>query len=76
MLANQPRLHDIPIPSSLSQTQQIEAAHLLDQAFLTGFHSVMMLCAFSAWAGGLAALLLLPRHPAENNFPTQSRRAG
>jgi hypothetical protein len=65
LLANQGRLHDIPIPPSLTQQQHLEAAHLLDQAFLAGFHSVMLACALSAWAGGLAVLLLLPKPPAE-----------
>ena len=67
MQANQDRLHDIPIPPSLSRAQHLEATHILDQAFLAGFHSVMLLCALSAWAGGLAAFLLLPKHPAEND---------
>jgi Na+/melibiose symporter-like transporter len=61
MLANQARLHDIPIPASLRQPQRVEAARLLDQAFLAGFHSVMLACAISAWGGGLGVLLLLPR---------------
>ncbi len=67
MQANQDRLHDSPIPPSLSRAQHLEATHILDQAFLAGFHSVMLLCALSAWAGGLAAFLLLPKHPAEND---------
>lgn len=65
MLANQARLHDIPIPPSLTQPQHLQAVQLLDQAFLAGFHSVMLVCAISAWAGGLAVLLLLPKPPAE-----------
>ena len=64
MLANQARLHDIPIPPGLTQPQRVQAVQLLDQAFLAGFHSVMLVCAISAWAGGLAVLLLLPKHPA------------
>jgi hypothetical protein len=60
MMANQDRLHDIPIPPGLSQAQHLQAVHVLDQAFLAGFRSVMLSCAFSAWAGGLAVLLLLP----------------
>ena len=64
MLANQARLHDIPIPRGLTQAQRLQAAHVLDQAFLAGFHSVMLVCAISAWAGGLAVLVLLPRGPA------------
>jgi hypothetical protein len=58
MLANQACLHDIPIPPGLTQPQRTQAAQLLDQAFLSGFHSVMLACALSAWAGGLAVLLL------------------
>jgi hypothetical protein len=61
MLANQARLHDIPIPPTLPQPQRLQAAHFLDQAFLAGFHSVMLACALSAWAGGLLVLLLLPK---------------
>jgi EmrB/QacA subfamily drug resistance transporter len=61
MLANHARLHDIPIPLSLTQPQHLQATRLLDQAFLTGFHSVMLACALSAWAGGLAVLFLLPK---------------
>ena len=61
MLANQARLHDIPIPASLPRLQRVEAARMLDQAFLAGFHSVMLACAFSAWCGALAVLLLLPK---------------
>lgn len=61
MLANQARLHDIPIPAGLPQPQRVEAARLLDQAFLAGFHSVMLACAISAWCGGLGVLLLLPK---------------
>jgi EmrB/QacA subfamily drug resistance transporter len=76
MLANRARLHDIPIPPGLTQTQRVQALQLLDQAFLDGFHSVMLACAISAWAGGLAVLLLLPGPPAENHFPTESRRDG
>jgi EmrB/QacA subfamily drug resistance transporter len=68
MLANQARLHDIPIPHGLTQPQRAQATHLLDQAFLAGFHSVMLVCAISAWAGGLAVLLLLPKHPPENRL--------
>jgi EmrB/QacA subfamily drug resistance transporter len=72
MLANHARLHDIPIPLSLTQPQHLQAARLLDQAFLTGFHSVMLACALSAWAGGLAVLFLLPKPPTEkfNAEPT------
>jgi hypothetical protein len=66
MLANQARLHDIPIPPTLPQPQRLLAEHFLDQAFLAGFHSVMLACALSAWAGGLLVLLLLPKSPTEN----------
>jgi len=55
MLANQARLDDIPIPPSCS----VPTAQVLDQAFLAGFRLVMLTCAFSAWCGGLAVLLLL-----------------
>jgi EmrB/QacA subfamily drug resistance transporter len=65
MLANQARMHDIPIPPTLPQPQRLQAAHFLDQAFLAGFHSVMLACALSAWAGGLLVLLLLPKPPKE-----------
>jgi hypothetical protein len=75
MLANQTRLHDIPIPQGLTQAQRLQAEHLLDQAFLAGFHSVMLACAFSAWAGGLAVLLLLGNRPLKH-LETQSRRDG
>ena len=61
MLANQARLHDIPIPASLPRLQRVEAARMLDQAFLAGFHSVMLACAISAWCGALGVLLLLPK---------------
>jgi EmrB/QacA subfamily drug resistance transporter len=61
MLANRARLHDIPIPPNLTQPQRAQAAQLLDQAFLAGFRIVMLACAFSAWCGGLAVLLLLPQ---------------
>jgi hypothetical protein len=69
MLANQARLHDIPIPPGLSEAQHLQAVHLLDQAFLAGFRSVMLSCAVSAWAGALAVLLLLPRRPPEMHSP-------
>jgi hypothetical protein len=69
MLANQARLHDIPIPSGLSEAQHLQAVHLLDQAFLTGFRSIMLACAVSAWPGALAVLLLLSRRPAEMHSP-------
>jgi hypothetical protein len=61
MWANRARLHDIPLPPSLNSVQRNDTARLLDQAFLAGFHSVMVVCAFSAWAGGVAVLLLLPK---------------
>jgi hypothetical protein len=64
MLANQAHLHDIPIPSDLTQAQRAQAALLLDQAFLAGFRSVMLACAVSAWCGGLAAFLLLRKNVA------------
>jgi EmrB/QacA subfamily drug resistance transporter len=67
MLANQARLHDIPIPPSLPQSERAQAAHLLDQAFLAGFHSVMLVCALSAWAGGLLVFLLLPKPPTQSS---------
>jgi hypothetical protein len=74
MLANQARLHDIPIPPHLTQPQRAQAIHLLDQAFLDGFHSVMLVCAISAWAGGLAVLLLLPKPPPEILTPEPAAR--
>jgi EmrB/QacA subfamily drug resistance transporter len=61
MLQGRARLHDIPIPGGLTPAQHAEAASLLDGAFLAGFRSVMLACAVSAWAGGLAVLLLLPK---------------
>jgi EmrB/QacA subfamily drug resistance transporter len=61
MWANRARLHDIPLSPGLSPAQCNQAARLLDQAFLAGFRSVMLVCAFSAWGGGVAVLLLLPR---------------
>jgi EmrB/QacA subfamily drug resistance transporter len=60
MLANQVRLHDIPIPPGLTPAQRSQAILLLDQAFLAGFRSVMLVCGISACAGGLSVLLLLP----------------
>jgi hypothetical protein len=62
--ANRARLHDIPIPASLPPPQKAQLAAMLDSAFLAGFRSVMWACAISAWAGGLAVLILLPRKPA------------
>jgi EmrB/QacA subfamily drug resistance transporter len=61
MLADQARLHDIPISPRLTQPLHAQAVLLLDQAFLAGFRSAMLACAISAWSGGLAVLLLLPR---------------
>jgi EmrB/QacA subfamily drug resistance transporter len=61
MWANRDRLHDIPLPSSLTQAQRDESTRLLDRAFLAGFRSVMLVCAFSAWAGGVSVLVLLPK---------------
>jgi EmrB/QacA subfamily drug resistance transporter len=61
MWANRARLHDIPLPATLTPEQREQAAWLLDQSFLAGFRSVMLVCAFSAWAGGAAVLLLLPK---------------
>jgi EmrB/QacA subfamily drug resistance transporter len=61
MLNNQARLHDIPVPATLTQQQHAQAAAMIDSAFLAGFRSVMLACALSTWAGGLAVLLLLPR---------------
>ncbi len=60
-LANRARLHDIPIPASLTAGQRIQAAAILDSAFLAGFRLVMLACAVSSWSGGLAVLLLLPK---------------
>ena len=59
--ANRARLHDIPLSPTLSLGQHEQAARLLDQAFLAGFRSVMLVCAVGAWAGGVTVLLLLPR---------------
>jgi hypothetical protein len=64
MLSNQAHLHDIPIPSGLTQAQRAQAALLLDQSFLAGFQAVMLACAVSACCGGLAALLLLRKNVA------------
>jgi EmrB/QacA subfamily drug resistance transporter len=61
MWANRSRLHDIPLSPGLTPAQRNQAAQLLDEAFLAGFRSVMLVCAFSAWAGGFAVLLLLPK---------------
>jgi hypothetical protein len=61
MWANRARLHDIPLPPRLTRGQRDQASWLLDQSFLAGFRSVMLVCAFSAWAGGITVLLLLPR---------------
>ncbi|HEX3472338.1 MAG TPA: hypothetical protein VHT28_14235, partial [Silvibacterium sp.] len=59
MIANQSRLHDTPIPAGLTQEQQIEAAALLDRAFLSGFRLVMLACATAAWLGALSVLMML-----------------
>jgi hypothetical protein len=61
MWANRARLHDIPLPPRLTPGQRDQAARLLDQSFLAGFRSVMLVCAFSAWGGGVTVLLLLPK---------------
>jgi len=61
MIANQSRLHDTPIPASLTQKQRIEAASLLDHAFLSGFRLVMLACTIGAWSGALSVLVLLPK---------------
>jgi Major Facilitator Superfamily len=60
MFANRARLHDIPIPAGVTSGQRAESVSILDGAFLAGFRSVMLVCAISAWSGGLAVLLLLP----------------
>ncbi len=60
-LSDKARLHDIPIPAGLPPGQRVEAAALLDRAFLAGFRLVMLACAISSWSGGLAVLLLLPK---------------
>jgi EmrB/QacA subfamily drug resistance transporter len=61
MWAQRARLHDIPLPLEITAPQRDQAARLLDQAFLAGFRSVMLICAFSAWGGGVSVLLLLPK---------------
>ena len=61
MWANRARLHDIPLSPRLTPGQRDQAAQLLDQSFLAGFRSVMLVCAFSAWGGGVVVLLLLPK---------------
>ncbi len=61
MWANRARLHDIPLSPRLTPGQRDQAAQLLDQSFLAGFRSVMLVCALSAWGGGLVVLLLLPK---------------
>lgn len=61
MIANQSRLHDTPILTSLTQKQRIEAASLLDRAFLSGFRSVMLACTIGAWSGAVSVLVLLPK---------------
>jgi EmrB/QacA subfamily drug resistance transporter len=61
MWTNRARLHDIPLPPRLTPGQLNQAAWLLDQSFLAGFRAVMLVCAFSAWAGGVTVLLLLPK---------------
>ncbi len=57
---NRARLHDIPIPASLSGGQRAEAAALLDGAFLAGFRLVMLACAVGSWSGAVAVFVLLP----------------
>lgn len=59
MIANRSRLHDTPIPASLTQKQRIEVASLLDRAFLSGFRSVMLACTIGAWSGAVSVLVLL-----------------
>jgi EmrB/QacA subfamily drug resistance transporter len=61
MLQDRARLHDIPIPGGLTPAQHAHAVSLLDSAFLAGFRAVMLACAVSTWAGGLAVLWLLPK---------------
>ena len=61
ILASRARLHDIPIPAGLTQGQRAEASAMLDRSFLAGFRPVMLACAGSAWIGGLAVFLVLPR---------------
>jgi len=68
MIANQGRLHDIPIPAGLTQQQGTEAALLLDQAFLSGFRLVMLTCAIGAWLGAVAVFVLL-RKSASTKLP-------
>ena len=64
MFANRSRLHDTPIPVGLTQKQRIEAASLLDRAFLSGFRVVMLASATSAWSGALVVLVLLRKRAA------------
>jgi hypothetical protein len=66
LIANRSRLRDTPIPASLTRQQQIEAASLLDHAFLSGFRLVMLACAAAAWSGALAVLVLLRKRDAPN----------
>ena len=73
MLQDRARLHDIPIPAGLTPAQHAHAVSLLDRAFLAGFRAVMLACAVSTWAGGLAVLWLLPKdHPQRKAVNPQS----
>lgn len=59
MFENRARLRDTPIPASATPQEHTEANSLLDQAFLSGFRTVMFACAGSTWLGALLVLVLL-----------------
>lgn len=55
--ASHARLHDMPIPESLTAEQKSKVASLIDRSFLAGFRLVMLTCATTAWLGSLTVLL-------------------
>jgi len=71
LIANRSRLRDTPIPAALTREQQIEAASILDHAFLSGFRLVMLACATASWSGALAVIVLL-RKRTSLKMPTPS----
>ena len=61
IVANRARLHDIPIPAVFPQGSVPRRPRCSMAHFWPDFALVMLACAFSAWSGGVAVLLLLPK---------------
>lgn len=76
MIANQSRLHDTPIPASLTERQQLAAQALLDRAFLSGFRLVMMACVITTLTRGVVVLVLLRKGRNFANAATTSFEPG